>query len=282
MGEITEALRRARIDEKSRPPSAIDSALPHGAAAAMPAVDETQLEPIGPLDRHESPSSEKEGFWSPRALFIEDQGAMAETARHLALRVRAELDQRGARSVAVVSALHSEGKTTIAGNLALALCSLSPNRSVALLDLDLRKPSLERSLGVRARVGIDDVLLGEATLDEACISFDKPPLDVYPIRQPRVAAHELLVRPTLQAALRELERRYEIVVVDTAPVLLVPDTPILLRHMPACLAVARAGLSRSKAFQRMCELLPPGKLVGAVLDEGRLPTDASSYRYYEH
>ncbi len=281
MGEITDALRRARIDEKSRPPSAIDPASPRGAAKPMAPVADAQSAPIPALDRHESPSSEKEGFWSPRALFIEDQGAMAETTRHLALRLRAELDQRRARSVAVVSALHGEGKTTIAGNLALALCSLSPNRSIALLDLDLRKPSLERSLGVRARVGIDDVLLGEATLDEACVAFDKPLLDVYPVRQPRGAAHELLVRPTLEAALRELERRYEIVVVDTAPVLLVPDTPILLRHMAACIAVARAGHTRSKAFSRMCELLPPGRLVGAVLDEGRLPTDASSYRYYE-
>lgn len=280
MGEITEALRRARIDDKSRPASPTDSAPPR--AVAMPSASPAPHAPIAEPDRHESPSSEKEGFWSPRALFVEDQGAMAETARHLALRVRAELDQRGARSVAVVSALHSEGKTTIAGNLALALCSLSPNRSVALLDLDLRKPSLERSLGVRAVAGIDDVLLGEATLDEACVSFDKPPLDVYPVRQARGAAHELLVRPTLEAALRELERRYEIVVVDTAPVLLVPDTPILLRHMSACVAVARAGHSRSKAFSRMCELLPPGRLVGAVLDEGSLPTHASSYRYYQH
>lgn len=280
MGEITEALRRARLDEKSRPPAppepprsseSVAPSLPNAPSAARPA----------PHDRLESPPHSKEGFWSPRALFVEDQGAVAESARHLALRVRSELEKRGAHSVAVVSALHSEGKTTISGNLAMALCSLSPNRSVALLDLDLRKPSLERSLGLEVRAGIDDVILGEATLAEACISFEKPPLDVYPVRQPRNAAHELLVKPTLEAALRELERRYEYVVIDTAPVLLVPDTPILMRHMPACVAVARAGHTRSQAFERMCELLPAGKLIGAVLDEGRLPTDAAGYRYYQ-
>jgi succinoglycan biosynthesis transport protein ExoP len=274
MGEITEALRRARIDEKLRPPAEPVAAAPSANAAPQPT-------PIAGGERIASPPNSREGFWSPRALFVEDQGAVAESARHLALRVRAELEQRSARSVAVVSALHSEGKTTIAGNLALALCSLSPNRSVALLDLDLRKPSLERSLGLRARAGIDDVLLGEATLAEACISFERPPLDVYPVREPRNAAHELLVRPSLAAALRELERRYEIVVVDTAPVLLVPDTPIVLRHLPACVAVARAGHTRSQAFERMIELLPPNRLIGAVLDEGRLPTDAAGYRYYQ-
>lgn len=277
MGEITEALRRARLDEKSRPP--VPSEPERSSESAAPSAPRAAS--IEPHERLESPPHSKDGFWSPRALFVEDQGPVAESARHLALRVRAELEKRGAHSVAVVSALHSEGKTTISGNLAMALCSLSPNRSVALLDLDLRRPSLERSLGLEARAGIDDVILGEATLTEACISFEKPPLDVYPVRQARNAAHELLVKPTLEAALRELERRYEYVVIDTAPVLLVPDTPILMRHLSACVAVARAGHTRSHPFERMCELLPAGKLIGAVLDEGRLPTDAAGYRYYQ-
>jgi receptor protein-tyrosine kinase len=278
MGEITEALRRARLDEKSRPPVPSE---PARTPAAPPPPPSPAPAATATNERRESPPGSKDGFWSPRALFVEDQGAVAESARHLALRVRAELEKRGARSVAVVSALHSEGKTTVSGNLAMALCSLSPNRSVALLDLDLRKPSLERSLGVEARAGIDDVILGEATLAEACISFDKPPLDVYPVRLPRNAAHELLVKPSLEAALRELERLYEVVVIDTAPVLLVPDTPIVLRHLPACLAVARAGHTRSQAFERMCSMLPPNRLIGAVLDEGQLPTDAAGYRYYQ-
>lgn len=229
----------------------------------------------------DSPPRTREGLWSPRALFVEDHGAAAESARHLALRVRSELERRHLRSVAVISALHDEGKTTVAGNLAIALCSLSPSRSVAIVDLDLRRPSLAKALSVTARVGIDDVVAGDKPLDEACISFDHPLLDAYPVRQPRASAHELLVRPTLASTLRELERRYEVVVIDTPPVLLVPDTPILLEQMSAAVAVARAGRSRTQAFKRMCEMIPAGKLIGAVLDEGRLPAKAASYRYYE-
>jgi Mrp family chromosome partitioning ATPase len=284
MGEISEALRRARSEGKTHAPAAepvpIEPARPRGPVeAGVPDADVAREAPR--VARLDALSRTREGLWSPRALFVEDHGAAAESARHLALRVRAELDRRGARSVAVVSALHDEGKTTIAGNLALALCSLSVRRSIALVDLDLRRPSLAKVLALSVAVGIDDVIAGGAELSDACIAFEQPAIDVYPVHKSQPSAHELLVRPGLVAALRELERRYELVVIDTPPVLLVPDTPILLEQVPAALAVARAGRSRLRAFQRMCSMLPSDKLIGAVLDEGRLPTHAASYRYYE-
>ena len=274
MGEISEALRRARTGDPKAASGTVAERVPVPSPASSPAV-------LPPASRIESPPRGREGLWSPRALFVEDHGAAAECARHLALRVRAELERREARSIAVVGALHDEGKTTVAGNLALALCSLSASRSIALVDLDLRRPSLAKALGVAPTRGIDDVIAGEATLAEACVTFDQPAIDIYPVRKPRASAHELLVQPTLATALGELERRYEVVVIDTPPVLLVPDTPILLERVATCLVVARAGRTRSHAFSRMCAMLPAGKMIGAVLDEGQLPTEASSYRYYE-
>src|SRR5512138_3341890 len=161
MGEISEALRRARAAEPAEQPSAPADRVPlppppppiaqSAPAAAQPAA----------ADRIDSPPRTREGLWSPRALFVEDHGAAAECARHLALRVRAELERRKVRTVAVVSALHDEGKTTVAGNLAMALCSLSPTRSIALVDLDLRRPSLAKTLGVAPKAGIDDVISGD-------------------------------------------------------------------------------------------------------------------------
>lgn len=283
MGEISEALRRARAGGAEAPqgtPSERVPLPPPPATVSAPAP--APAEPMPASEHVDSPPRTREGLWSPRALLVEDHGPAAESARHLALRVRAELERRKARSVAIVSALHDEGKTTVAGNLAFALCSLSASRSIALVDLDLRRPSLAKALGVAPRKGIDDVLAGQAALSEACISFDHPALDAYPVRVPHAVAHQILVQPAAAAALAELERRYDLVVIDTPPVLLVPDTPLLLDHIATCIVVARAGRSRSHAFQRMCAMLPPGKVIGAVLDEGRLPTDAKSYRYYEH
>lgn len=282
MGEITDALRRARTQERAEPASAPAPRREREGPSYPPVPPPPSKGPPAdvPPDRHVDMSLDRIGLWSPRALLIEEKGAVAESTRHLALRIKGELERIGSRSLAVTSALRDEGKTTVSGNLAFAFASLSPGRTVALVDLDLRKPSVAKALGLGTRAGIDEVIVGEAKLEDVCIAVDKPTLDVYPVRRPRDAAHELLVRPTLEAALRELERRYEIVVVDTPPVLLVPDTTILLRTVGACVVVARAGHTRAHSFARMCELLPRRKILGSVLNEGQPPTHARSYGYY--
>ena len=56
--------------------------------------------------------------------------------------------------------------------------------------------------------------------------------------------------------------------------------PIILRHVACCVVVARSGHTRANAFRRAIDLLPRRKLIGCVLNEGQLPTDAQSYRYY--
>jgi receptor protein-tyrosine kinase len=211
---------------------------------------------------------------------LDSHGAAAEAARHLALRVRRELDARRARSLAVVSSERAEGKTTVACNLALALASLSRGRSVALVDLDLRKPSVAHVLELPHEHGIDDLLRGDCPLAAARVEIQKPALDVYPARMPEQSAHELLVASAFPALVAELEQRYEITVFDTPPTLLVPDAAVIVEHAGAALAVSRAGRTRRRAFEQMIETLPPGKLAGAVLNEGALPGAERQYGYY--
>jgi Mrp family chromosome partitioning ATPase len=112
------------------------------------------------------------------------------------------------------------------------------------------------------------------------VPVEKPALDVYPARAPHDAAHELLVRPEAGLFVRELERRYAVVVFDTPPVLLVPDASLLLRHVAAYAPVARSGTTRVRAFRQMLELLPPEKLLGGILNGGSRPTYTSQYGYY--
>jgi capsular exopolysaccharide synthesis family protein len=215
-----------------------------------------------------------------RVLVTDGSSASAEAARHIALRLRRELAGRGARSVAVVSSERAEGKTTVACNLALALASLSRGRVVALVDLDLRAPSVASALGVPHARGVDDVLRGRCTLAEVAIEVEKPALDVYPSRHPEANAHELLVGPAFAAMVSELERNYEFIVFDTPPMLLVPDAPVIIERAGAAVAVSRAGHTRLKAFRKMLELLPPSKLLGTVLNEGTLPGSQLQYGYY--
>jgi len=271
MGEITEALRRARELQRATelPLPAIGGPESLRAATPPPAPRETV-----------HLSLERDGAWPARAVVIDARGHLAEAMRHLALKIRAELDRRRGRSVAVTSPLRGEGKTTLACDLALALASVTRGRSVALADFDLRSPSVAHHLGLRPAVGVESFLRGQARLEDVALSIDKPALDVYPARTPEGEAHELLVQPSLGILARELERRYATVVYDTPPTLLVPDTRILLQHVPAYILVSRFGVTRQRSVRAMLELLPREPFLGGVLNGGPLPSHAASYGYY--
>jgi Mrp family chromosome partitioning ATPase len=274
VGEITDALRRAR--ERGSDLEAPGLPAPR-VGEAPPAEPQAPAQPRAPaieisLDRGEE--------WPARAIVVEPRGQVAEALRNLALKIRADLDRRRARSFAVTSPLRGEGKSTLSCDLALALASLSRGRSVALVDFDLRRPSVARDLRVRPEQGIESYLLGRARLEQACVTIEKPALDVYPAIAPQDAAHELLVRPQTATLVRELERRYAVVVFDTPPTLLVPDTRILLGLVPAFIVVARHGITRKRALAHLLDDLPRSQLLGAVLNGGPPPAHSRHYGYY--
>jgi len=209
------------------------------------------------------------------AIVLHDEPGV-ESCRHLAVKLRAELDRCGAGVVAIVSAVQGEGKTTVACDLALALASVSRAAEVALVDLDLRNPSVARYLGLQVDAGIEDFFSGNVTLDGARVEVAQPRIDIFPALRPTRDAHQLLVLPALARLIAELRQRYAVVVVDTPPALVVPDASLILREVPACVAVARAGVTRARFFRELVEALPPQRLIGEVLNEART---ASSHYY---
>jgi Mrp family chromosome partitioning ATPase len=283
VGEIADALRRA--GRNAEPSSRRDETTPAQAVTTASGAPDASAARGTSRRVIESPANatpislERDQDWESRAVVVEQEGPVAESFRHLALRLQRELPPRS-RSLAVVSALRGEGKTTIASNLALAMASLSNEREVALVDLDLRRPSISNVLGLETTVGIDDVLATGEELRSACHVIDKPRLDVYPTRIARELAHEILLGGPLQSLIRDLEQRYRLVILDTPPVVLVPDAQIISQYIGGCLAVGRYRQTRLNAFASMLKLLPKGKVLGAVWNEGKLVTGAEGYYYY--
>lgn len=280
MGEITDALRRA---QENRP--AADAEKPDREPPVFPSgrvrARGDRFTPLSPSEQHCEISEERGGAdFAARAVAIDRRGPIAESCRHLALRVRSELDRRRLRSLAIVGPLRNEGKTTLACDLALALASVSKSREVALVDLDLRRPSVARALGAEVKHGVDEYLKGETPLADVRVSIDRPALDIFPVRRPQQSAHEILVGPAFGKLVEELEQTYTTVVYDTPPALLVPDVSLILRHVGAYAVVARVGKTRKRAFRHMLGLLPKDRLIGSILNEGPLPTHARHYGYY--
>ena len=292
MGEIADALRRAR--ERIAPdPRPIGGG--GAASAALPIADLVSphlSEPAGRADALPELSERRIAtLLNADPAVAVTEGPQVEACRRIALRVRAQLDAARAHSVAIVSAGRADGKTTVACNLALALASLSQGRQVALVDLDLRNPSVAKSLGLAPSTGIEEVLHDRASAADVQVSIDEPELDVYPAFTPPARSHELLVLPRLAALIDQLERRYETVVIDTPPVLMTPDASLILKHVGACIPIARAGWTRQRSFRALVDALPRRMVLDALprravldplLNGGRAPGYYSNDDYYSH
>lgn len=287
MGEITEALRRAERERES-PTRATRRQLRsrelgrlEGEPAEADEVSESlapviQLRPA-PQPRQGLPKPaayvqvprDRSGFWQPRLLALDHPGPLAEHYRHFAVRVGRELQRRETNSVLVTSASPGEGRTTTAFNLALAFATLSAGQRVALVDLDLRNPSIGRAVELRVTGGLEAVLEGTAPLVSVCARTDFPALDLLLAGLSRENAHELLVGERLPAILRELAAAYHIVVLDSPPVLPVPDAALIAAHAGACVPVVRAGRTRRACFEAAVALLPADRIAGVFLAEAR-------------
>jgi len=261
LGEVTEALRRAgREPERSLGPPPDASERPAPAPVRI--------------------SRSREGDWRARAVLTDPPGVQLEQFRRFALRVRRSLEERGARSVLITSALQGEGKTMVACNLALTLASMAAGSRIALLDLDLHRPSVAAGLGIDPGPGITPVLEGQRRLRTARIQTDLPALDVFPAARAVPGCHELLARPTLAAVLQELSGEYATVVCDGPPALLASDLELVAPHFGGCVLVARAGVTRRFPFREAIRMLPRENLVGTFLNYASLPRHARNYAHY--
>ncbi len=207
-----------------------------------------------------------------------DPGAVA--ARQLAQQVKRQADMRDLHSIVVTSPLSGDGKTTVSCNLAVALSRLDRSRSIGLLELDLRRPTMARDFGLVLDAGVDDALEGTVSIDEAVRRTDVPGLDIVPVRIPRAAPEPLLASLQLRELIHTLERRYSLLIVDTPPVLAVSDTAAVLEVVDGCILVARAGSCPSKSIQRAMEYIPSDKALGCCLNYARRQRAAVDYDTY--
>jgi capsular exopolysaccharide synthesis family protein len=221
-----------------------------------------------------------EGSRVERISLLDPNSPAAVSARQLAQQVKRRATLRGVRSIVVTSPLSGDGKTTTSCNLAIALTRLDRSRSVILVEFDLRRPSLRRCLGIETTHGIDDVLDGKSTLDEAVIETNVPGLSVLPVREGRATPEHLLASENLSKLIRSLEERYSIVIIDTPPVLAAADALSVIDVADACLLVVRAGSCPTASVRSAIEHLPADKMLGCCLNFARRSQPAANYESY--
>jgi capsular exopolysaccharide synthesis family protein len=172
-----------------------------------------------------------------------------------------------ARIIQLTSPSQSEGKTTTLANLGVALAQAG--QTVCLVCCDLRRPRLNRFFDLPNRVGFTSVLLRETGLGQAVHSVpSQPRLHVLTSGPIPPNPSELLSLPSVRALFDELLERFDVVLIDSPPVLPVTDAMVLSGVAHSTILVASASQTTKRRAHRAMELLVQVKapLVGTVLN----------------
>lgn len=214
----------------------------------------------------------------------EDRGQFAESVRTLRTSVVLSGIDRAHQIICVTSAVPGEGKTTVSTNLALALSKLE---RVLLIDSDMRRPSIAREFDIPASSGgVSSVIAGESK-PEQCIFKHRSGLDVMAAGIVPPNPLELISSKRFRALLDALRKRYDRIVIDTAPVHAVSDALVMSTLVDTVVFVVKADATPRPLVQtsikRLRQVQAP--LAGAVLNRVRLDRKGgykTYYGYYGH
>jgi capsular exopolysaccharide synthesis family protein len=183
------------------------------------------------------------------------------------------------RVFVISSALPAEGKSTVAANLAVTL-ALAGQR-VALVDADLRRPKLASRLGVDQSVGTTSVLIGRIGLVEALQSYSETGLDVLASGPRPPNPSELLQSHAMRDLIAELRLRYDVVLIDSPPLLPVTDAALLAAQADGLIVVMRHGkTTRDQLAHALDRVTQVGaKCVGIVVNLAPLSKRSRGYGY---
>jgi len=213
---------------------------------------------------------------------VRPQSQMAESYR--ALRTSLLLSNIGAppKIILITSALPQEGKTTTSINCAVVLAQKGVR--VLLVDADLRRPSIHKTLGMGPRSGLSNVLTGSTTLEQTIMRSPLlPNLFILPAGTPPPNPAELLASSTMKGMLDQLCAEYDHIVLDTPPTLSVTDAVVLSPRADAVVLVIRSGQTTKQALRRARDVLAQvnAKVVGVLLNAVDL-SSPDYYYYYEY
>ncbi|WP_343683451.1 polysaccharide biosynthesis tyrosine autokinase [Asticcacaulis sp.] len=190
--------------------------------------------------------------------------------------------------IAVTSALPGEGKTTT--SVCLGAAFATAGNSVIVVDCDLRKRSLNAIFNQSPEKGLVELLNGEARLDEVIMTDDHTKITYLPLSVNKVPNEDIYGTPEFDKLLEVLRKRYDYVILDTAPVLPVADTRILARKADFVMLLVRWRKTPARAVEAAVDILDSARVTihGATLTQVNINAQAkygygdAGYYYKEY
>lgn len=222
---------------------------------------------------------DKDAAEHPLVVQIDPHSPRAESFRSLRTNLLYLDPDNQPRTLLVTSTVPEEGKSTSTANLALTLAATGS--TVCLIEGDLRRPRLLEYMGLVSSVGLTDVLVGRAELEDVLQDFGHG-LRVLGCGPIPPNPSELLGSDAMRRTLHRLRSEFDYVVIDAPPLLAVTDAAVLSTLVDGTIVVVGTSLVRREQLERALGQLErvEARVLGTVLN--RVPTkgpDAYAYAY---
>jgi succinoglycan biosynthesis transport protein ExoP len=217
----------------------------------------------------------------PLIVHVDPQSPRAESFRSLRTNLQFLNVGRRERTFVITSSVESEGKSTTAANLAIALAEAGTR--VLLVDADLRRPHIATYLGVEGAVGLTDLLIGNAEPNDVIQQWGGKKLFVLPAGKAPPNPSELLGSDAMVKLIHDFTAGFDVVLFDSPPLLPVTDAAILARVVGGTIVVCAMGRTQSNHLRGALAALEAVEAPVSGLVLSMVPTkgpDAYGYGSY--
>lgn len=189
----------------------------------------------------------------------------------LRTQVLQKMEENNWRTVAVISPTPAAGKSNISINLAISIAK-QPQKSVMLVDFDLRRPRIAQYLGLNQEKSFNDFLKGNANLSDIIVNPSIPQLTIIPTNKPVKQSSESLSSARVKQLIVELKERYDsrVVIFDLPPILNADDAMVLLPQVDCVLLVVGNGLHTESEISETMRMLVRYNILGVVVNKAEV------------
>jgi capsular exopolysaccharide synthesis family protein len=203
----------------------------------------------------------------------------AEKIKGLRAVVEQRADRQQLKVLGVTSSIAGEGKTLTCAKLGISLAS-TKRKKVLMVDVDIRKADLTQGMGAKRSPGLTDYLHGGCSLPEILLSTKTPDLFLVTTGAEVASPADLLAGDRFKTFLQEIRGQFDVILLDTPPVLPVADTPTIRNLADGFILLFRAGFTPYVMFRQAMEELEEKHILGAVLNGVEEHTDRYYQKYY--
>lgn len=209
--------------------------------------------------------------------FYQPEAPFATEFRRLLYKILDRRSDSELKGLLITSAMLSEGKSTVASFLALTAAKHKGLKTL-LIDSDLRRPTIHRCFALERQRGLADILSASCEQKDVVKTTPVEKLHVITAGLTDVPPAELFDGEAVGRLIDEMKYYYDLVLVDSAPVLPVSDPMLLAPKLDATLLVVKAGSTQRQVVRRAVDIIGPHKLLGVVVNN----VDGSLPYYYDY